>query len=141
VWTLASNTRAIDICHYLLKTNADDANTCDTDGTTALAGAVKRGDIAFCQNLISDYRAKTTVRDKEGRTPLHATAQLWPREVGLEIASLILDHDNQLPNFVGDNRGLTALHLAVYCGNVEIAKFLLECGAAVDALDTTGCTS
>lgn len=40
-----------------------------------------------------------------------------------------------------DNRGLTALHLAVYCGNVEMAKLLLERGAAVDALDTTGRTS
>jgi ankyrin repeat protein len=94
--------------------------------------------IAFCQKLISNYHTKTTVRDKEGRTSLHANAQLWPRKVGLEIASLILDHDSQLSNLMGDNLGLTALHLAVYCGNVEMAKFLLERGAAVDALDTTG---
>jgi ankyrin repeat protein len=142
VWMLASNIRAIDICHSLLQTNAVDVNTCDADGTTALAAAVKRGDIAFCQKLISNCHAKTTVRDKEGRTPLHATTQLWPREVGLEIASLILDHDDsQLSNFMRDNRGLTALHLAVYCGNVEMAKFLLERGAAVDELDTTGRTS
>jgi ankyrin repeat protein len=43
VRTLASNNRATDICHSLLQTNAADVNTCDTDGTTALAAAVKRG--------------------------------------------------------------------------------------------------
>jgi hypothetical protein len=47
VWTLASDYDAIDICDYLLQTNADDVNTCDTDGTTSLATLVKQGDIAF----------------------------------------------------------------------------------------------
>jgi hypothetical protein len=57
----------------------------------------------------------------------------------LEVARILIQSNTQILN-IADKNGLTALHFAAQSGSVQMARLLLESGAAVDATDAKGCT-
>jgi len=62
------------------------------------------------------------------------------RKGDLEEVKRLYDEDNSLVH-ASDTRGYTALILAVYNQNSEVAEFLLQHGADPDAMDAAGNTA
>uniref|UniRef100_A0A8C0EPG6 Uncharacterized protein n=1 Tax=Bubo bubo TaxID=30461 RepID=A0A8C0EPG6_BUBBB len=67
--------------------------------------------------------AKTDVKDRKGRTPLHRAAEKGHGDA----VKMLLQHGGK------DERGQTALSYAVSQGSENTAKVLLEAGASVDS--------
>jgi truncated hemoglobin YjbI len=74
-----------------------------------------------------------------GQTPLYCVANECGSEAGPRIV-LALVRAGADVNACGGVTRATALHMAARRGHVEIARTLLECGAAIDAKDSKGDT-
>ncbi|KAE9601842.1 hypothetical protein Lal_00040898 [Lupinus albus] len=140
-------------------------NESDNNGKTALHIAASKGN-DICVLLLLDNGAAPNVRDSDGNIPLweailggHESvsnvlvrrgADLKYGDIGqfactaaeqnnLDLLKNIMQYggDITLPN---NSTGATALHVAVSEDNVEIVKFLLEHGAAIDKPDMHGWT-
>jgi hemoglobin len=79
------------------------------------------------------------LRQGGGQTPLYCVANECGSETGPRIV-LALVRAGADVNACGGVTRATALHMAARRGHVEIARTLLDCGAAIDARDSKGDT-
>lgn len=109
-----------------------DANAADRRGQTALHLAARLGDVALVRTLLAsgaDVSLKTAA-ELDGTTVLHEAIQSG----SVEVARLLVERGRANVNAKND-KGRTPLHRAVWRGDGLLAKYLLDVGAQVDALD------
>ena len=124
-------------------TSVDEA--CDFKGWTALHFAAHRGHVAIAEFLL-DQGANVSVRDKDGYTPLHNTADSStkgrpPKRTEAErnrIAALLLKHGANVN--ATTNHGETPLHNAALPNNTGLVQLLLENGADPNIRQAQGMT-
>jgi ankyrin repeat protein len=129
----------------LLRHGAD-INARTDYGLTALAWAVVDLDVPAV-TLLLRHRARTSIADKEGDTPLHRAAGWSTGDViigGIEgsamnIVRLLLDHGAPLE--ARNNAGQTPLMMAALYGHVDTFRLLASRGAELDAADKRGRTA
>jgi len=78
-------------------------------------------------------------QDRGGHAPLYSVANECASEKGPEIVRALVRAGADV-NARGGVTRATALHMAARRGHVEIARTLLDCGAAIDARDSKGDT-
>ena len=134
--------RGAPILHYLSETpNRDlirayiqqgmDVND-EFNGWTPLQVAVESGQLENIQELLA-LGARTEVYNPEGYTPLHLACFRGDLNC---VQLLVENRVNPLNVNIQQNRGMqTPLHVAVTQGHVEVARYLLDRGALVNALD------
>ena len=154
---LAARTGKTDAIRLLLEAGAD-INAQETwGGTTALMWAVAEGHAEAARLLVSagadvnarsHYVAAANGRGFEGRTPAaqrpeekteeFASGWLTPlmfaaRDGGLELARILVGAGADVDAVAGD--GKTALALAIFNGNYDVASFLVDHKADVNKAD------
>ncbi len=116
---------ACDIAKVLLESGAD-INAQDQEGRTALSYAIKAGNKDLVALLLnSGARADMFGQAKQGA--LHSVC-LAKKNCLPVLKALLAKVDRSLID-KRDNRGKTALHLAIASGQVDMVKALLEAGA------------
>lgn len=118
---------------------------CDFNHWTALHATAHAGHVEIAEFLIQQG-ANVNVRDKDGYTPLHNTADSFvkgrpPKRTEADrnrIAALLLKH-GALVN-ANINHGDTPLHGAVETNNVALVQLLLENGANANIQQAQGMT-
>lgn len=100
-------------------------------GWTPLHHAVQRCDIGNASKLIS-AGSSVNAQDESGRTALHIAAQT-PGSVS--IAELLIHHGAQKNASGLLRKNVTPIHVAAFCGNMEVAALLIREGANVNAID------
>jgi ankyrin repeat protein len=130
----------------LLQQNSADVNYSDAHGQSGLLlAAIHRREATVAMLLAAG--ADATQATDDACTPLHTLAELVehgdrvadpiPDEAGARLVERILNGDGQLLE-MRDCNGLTPLAAAVYHGNVDVARALVQSGADVDAADPGG---
>jgi ankyrin repeat/protein kinase domain-containing protein 1 len=107
-------------------------NAQDRDGETPAIKAAKNGRLKVLECLIA-ASANLEICDLEGWSVLHFIAQ----EGHLVLVGVVLDRSPILLN-KRDKRGLTPLHVAVWCGNEPMTRRLLSEGADASATTNWG---
>jgi len=79
------------------------------------------------------------IQDGGGHTPLYRVANECASETGPELVRVLVGAGADV-NACGGVTRATALHMAARRGYVEIARALLDCGAAIEARDRKGDT-
>ena len=79
------------------------------------------------------------VQDRGGHTPLYRAANECASETGPEVVRMLVQAGADV-NACGGVTRTTALHMAARRGYAEIARALLDCGAAIEARDSKGDT-
>jgi hemoglobin len=79
------------------------------------------------------------MQDRGGHTPLYCVANECASDTGPEVVRMLVRAGADV-NASGGVTRATALHMAARRGHVEVARALLDCGAAVDARDSKGDT-
>eukprot|EP00937_MAST-01D_sp_MAST-1D-sp2_P002451 g2451.t1 len=109
--------------------------TQDTDGNTALHAAAQYGRVAAVEALLAD-ESSPDIANRLGWTPLHLACRNMRRDgLHVDVATVLLEAGWERTNaFAGSvNReggfGETALHIAVYNEDRDMARLLLEHGA------------
>ena len=124
----AAKTGDLEVVNDLL-TRGIDLNAPDTDGSTALSGAVLNGHTGVVKALLGGG-----VRPDKSRVLIQASAGGF-----LEIVKLLLAHQAD-PNITG-GFGKTALYNAAEHGFLDIANVLLDKGADPNKADHSGFTA
>ena len=78
-------------------------------------------------------------QDGGGHTPLYCVANQCASEIGPQVVRALIRAGADV-NACGGVTRATALHMAARRGHLEIARGLLDCGAAINAKDTKGVT-
>ena len=94
-------------------------------GKTALYRAVDYDQVEV-PKLLLEAGADVTIRDAEGKQPLHFAAAGWESP---QIIKLLLDNGADINAKSSCGCGWTPLHFAVHKSNYAIAKLLIENGA------------
>jgi truncated hemoglobin YjbI len=79
------------------------------------------------------------VLDRGGHTPLYCVSNECAGDTGPEVVRILVRAGADVNACAGVTRA-TPLHMAARRGFVEIARTLLDCGAAIDARDSKGDT-
>ena len=79
------------------------------------------------------------IQDRGGHTPLYCVANECASAAGPEVVRALVGAGADVNASVGVTRA-TALHMAARRGHVDIARALLECGAAINVRDRKGDT-
>jgi ankyrin repeat protein len=131
---LASNARVLEI---LLKKGAS-PNAITGKGEPILHTYIEQKNTA-CANLLLQYKADITLKDREAETVLHKAARNIFNQTNLfslvtECVSYHIDVDAK------NQWGQTPLHVAAYNGNLAMICILLSFNADVNAKDKAGWT-
>lgn len=118
---------------------------CDFNRWTALHATAHKGHVEIAEFLIK-HGANVNVKDKDGYTPLHNTADSFvkgrpPKRTEAErnrIAALLLKHGAHVNATI--NHGETPLHDAALTNNVALVQLLLENGANPNIQQAQGIT-
>ena len=89
----------------------------------------RHGNIEEVQWWLKNYKKSLSVKDSQGKTPLHWTNNL-------EIVQLFIGAGAEID--AKDNEGKTPLHWALMQEKKEIIPMLISCGANVNAKDNKG---
>jgi ankyrin repeat protein len=155
---LAARSGKADAVRLLVEARADVNGKESWGGTTALMWAVAERHAAAARLLVdagadvnarSNYVAAANGRGFEGRTPLANAAEVKPVEFasgwltplmfaardggGLELTRILVDARADVNAVAGD--GKTALAIAIFNGNYDIASFLVDNQADVNKAD------
>jgi ankyrin repeat protein len=106
-----------------------DVNTASPDGTTLLMTAARNGNLRLFDALLR-MRANHLIRNKYGDTALMFAALHGRLDAVKRLADLGGPQENR--------DGWTPLHYAAFGGHVEVARYLMEKGAKVDAAAPNG---
>ncbi|KAK1246109.1 hypothetical protein MKX07_005178 [Trichoderma sp. CBMAI-0711] len=137
---LATMEGTAEVASLLIDRGADVAKAAK-DGRTPLHMALSRGTnwLEIAKKLLKpDMEGPNpyvNVIAKDGATPLHVVAEVGPREA----VDILLSHLKADLNLT-DDFGQTALLIAIYNQNWDIAESLLEAGADVNADSRDGYT-
>ena len=107
-------------------------------GRTLLHWACGAGALLVVQRLLM-LGTDPNLLDRGGHTPLYAVANECASEGGGDVVRALLKAGADV-NACGGVTRATPLHMAARRGHLEIARVLLECGAAIDARDRKGDT-
>ncbi|MCU1286063.1 MAG: hypothetical protein JWO13_2413 [Acidobacteriales bacterium] len=107
-------------------------------GTTLLHFAVGAGCLEVVELLLR-LGVDPNIRGRGDHTPLYCVANECASETGPEVVRALVRAGADI-NACGGVTRATALHMAARRGNVEIARALLDSGAAVNARDRKGDT-
>ncbi|MDH4240830.1 MAG: ankyrin repeat domain-containing protein [Phycisphaerae bacterium] len=118
---------------------------CDFNRWTALHAAAHKGNVEIAEYLLKQG-ANVDVKDKDGYTPLHNTADSFlkgfPRKRTEadrnRIAALLLKYGAHVNATI--NHGDTPLHRAAITNNVALVQLLLENGADPNIQQSQGMT-
>jgi hypothetical protein len=91
-------------------------------------------------DLLVNLGTDPNVADRGGHTPLYSVANECASETGPDVVRALVRAGADV-NACGGVTRATALHMAARRGHAEIARALLDCGAAVDARDRKGDTA
>ena len=108
------------------------------NGRTLLHYAAGSGCLALVASLLRHGTAPD-IQDNGGHTPLYRAANECASETGPEVVKALVGAGAHVDACGGLTRA-TALHMAARRGYVEIARTLLDCGAAIEAQDSKGDT-
>jgi hemoglobin len=89
--------------------------------------------------LLLRLGASPNTQDSGGHAPLYCVANECASETGPEVVRMLAGAGADV-NACGGVTRATALHMAARRGHVDIARALLDCGAAVEARDYKGDT-
>jgi ankyrin repeat protein len=90
------------------------------------------GDVFVAPGLGTNHR-------RQGHTPLYSVANECASGTGPDIVRALVQAGADV-NACGGVTRATALHMAARRGHIEIARALLDCGAAAEARDRKGNT-
>jgi hemoglobin len=107
-------------------------------GRTLLDDASAQGNLRIVELLLR-LGANPNVQAPGGRTPLYCVANECSVKGGGSIVRALVRAGAQVDARSGSKR-CTALHMAARRGNMEIAEALLDCGADINARDSSGDT-
>jgi Ankyrin repeats (3 copies)/Bacterial-like globin len=107
-------------------------------GNTLLHFAAGAGAVEVT-TLLLRIGVDANVRGRGGHPPLYCVANACAAETGAEVVRLLIAAGADV-NASSDAMRATALHMAARRGNVEVARALLDSGAAIDAKDRKGDT-
>ncbi len=105
-------------------------------GRTLLHWACGAGATQVVERLLR-FGTDPNLLDRGDHTPLYAVANECGSEGGVEVARALVRAGADVSACGGVTRA-TALHMAARRGHLAIASALLECGAAIDVLDSKG---
>jgi ankyrin repeat protein len=120
-----------DVVSGFSRTQKDDVNRRNADGSTPLQWAVYNGDVAEVRRLLR-AGANVSLANNYGATPMSLAAEVANTEILKVLLEVGANADS--PNADGQ----TALQLVARTGNVEAATLLLDHGATVDAKEKFG---
>eukprot|EP00743_Colponemidia_sp_Colp-15_P008506 GILK01009253.1.p1 GENE.GILK01009253.1~~GILK01009253.1.p1 ORF type:complete len:1895 (-),score=243.33 GILK01009253.1:149-5833(-) len=123
------------ILRALLSAPGIDVDIPNVDFATALHVACACKDVEAVKILL-EAGCNVNAQDASGRTVLLVAAIYQ----AADILPLLLTCEGLDPN-LSDNRGLTAVHIAVIRGDLSALDVLLSHGASVDAASGKGCTA
>ncbi|KAK1940864.1 Ankyrin repeat domain-containing protein 50 [Phytophthora citrophthora] len=106
----------------------------DEDGSTALHIAALKSN-AEIVSILLDRGSSVTAVDNNGWTILHAAVRNLDSDT-LDKVNLLLEKEAVLNT--PDKKGSTALHFAARYCNQEVVNLLLDAGAEIDVVDTSG---
>jgi truncated hemoglobin YjbI len=107
-------------------------------GRTLLHYAAGAGCLGVVASLLRQG-ANPDIQDNGGHTPLYRAANECASGTGPEVVQAIVRAGADVNAYNGVTRA-TALHMAARRGFLEIARALLDCGAAIEAQDRKGDT-
>jgi ankyrin repeat protein len=107
-------------------------------GKTLLHFASGAGCLSVVESLLR-LGADANTKDGGGHTPLYTVANECGSETAPEIVRALVRAGGDV-NACGGATRATPLHMAARRGFVEIARMLLDCGAAIGAKDSKGDT-
>ena len=107
-------------------------------GGTLLHGAARESCLPMVELLIG-LGADANARDDFGHTPLYCLGNASLRDTGAAVVRALVAAGADV-NAQDRIMRCTALHMAARRGNVEVARALLECGAAIELADRKGVT-
>jgi ankyrin repeat protein len=133
-------TGRVRLIHFVIDAAGSDPSlaTRRFAGTTLLhfaAGAGCREVVALLLRLGVD----PNIQGRGDHTPLYCVANECASEAGPEVVRALVRAGADV-NACGGVTGATSLHMAARRGHVEIARTLLDSGAAMNALDRKGDT-
>ncbi|MBT4884838.1 MAG: hypothetical protein HON55_01630, partial [Legionellales bacterium] len=123
-----------DIAKALIENGAD-VNAKDKDGLTPLNMATYFSHLDIAEFLIKKG-ANLNAKDKYGFTPIHLAIV----QDNLELVKLFLGRDPNIINTADNYANINPLHIAVSFGHIDIAEFLINKDADVNAKDKSGST-
>ncbi|CAK4708552.1 unnamed protein product [Aphanomyces euteiches] len=124
----SGNTSVVD---EILKWNPD-INAANNDNQTPLMTAAIFSSIEIVAKLIS-CGANVTIRDAFGMTALHHAVYCGAK---LEVVQCLVDAKSDVNNATDDEMKNTILHDAITGTTVQVAEYLINQGAAVNALNS-----
>ncbi|KJH51651.1 FYVE zinc finger [Dictyocaulus viviparus] len=134
----------VNIASLLLRNNAN-CNALDDSGDTILMRMIEKGRfvIVICDAIACDFLATAGadlnfVQEKTGSTILHRVASSKSNQTAL--VEWICKWLMKINVNAVDVQGRTALLLSVTCGNISLAKALLNCEADLIRADNAGNT-
>jgi len=107
-------------------------------GRTLLHYAAGAGCVELVLSLLRHGTAPD-IPDGGGHTPIYRAANECASEAGPEVVKALVRAGAHV-NACGGVTRETALHMAARRGHLEIARTLLDCGAAIEARDSKGDT-
>ena len=113
-------------------------STCRSGERTLLHYASGAGCVEVVSSLLR-LGTDPGIQDSGGHTPLYCVANQCASETGPEVVRALVRAGAD-PNACGGVTRATALHMAARRGHVEIARTLLDCGAALELRDSKGDT-
>ena len=128
---VAAKSGHFDLVRLLLNHRAE-PNIRDYGGRTPLHKASRKGYLGIVQ-LFLDRNIDPNVEDNRGRTPLHRATGRGRRDV----VNVLLNGGADVNASARGCRAFTSLFM---CSNCEIAKLLLDHGAMIDVMDSSGST-
>jgi ankyrin repeat protein len=120
-----------DVVSGFSRTQKDDVNRRNADGSTPLQWAVYNGDVAEARRLLR-AGANVSLANNYGATPMSLAAEVGNTEVLKVLLEAGANADS--PNADGQ----TALMAVARTGKVDAARLLLDHGATVDAKEKFG---
>jgi hemoglobin len=111
---------------------------CRFAGRTLLHFASAAGCLEVVTSLLR-RGLEPTIEDSQGHTPLYSVANECASGTGPDIVRALVQAGADV-NACGGVTRATALHMAARRGHIEIARALLDCGAAAEARDRKGNT-
>ena len=91
----------------------------DIRGLSCLHVAAMEGHLNLCKTLVTKYKFDANIKNHDGRTALHSSAQSGNYDLFKYIAGKISDV------YLKDIRGLNCLHVAAIEGHLNLCKTLL----------------